>query len=75
MLPVQLYESLIVFLLKILEYLCDFGKCLLSALKKSLQTFVDTARLKGGLNQIMLRFLFLFFLVVLVVGLKVNVVV
>ena len=40
----------IVFLLKILCSLCDFGKCLLINRRKSFAIFVDTALLNGRLN-------------------------
>ena len=49
------------FLLKILCSLWDFGKCLLINQRYIFATFVDTALLNGGLNQIIFRDLFVGF--------------
>ena len=55
----QLLLTFKVFLLKILRSLCCSGKCLSIKLKNSRPIFVLTLLLNGGLNQIMLRCLFL----------------
>ena len=46
------------FLLTILCSLWDFGKIHIDPLKKNFATFVDTALLNGGLNQVIFRDLF-----------------
>ena len=60
-LGMQLYEIFTVFRLKILWSLLVAGKQLSSILKNSLSMFVSTFRSYGGLYQIMLRFMDIFF--------------
>ena len=72
MFGMQLYETLTVFLLKILWNLCCRGKCFAMRLRKNLPIFVERFMLYGGLNQMMLRFRFRFVLFVLFVGVYVK---
>ena len=58
------------FLLKILCSLWNFGKYLLISRRKIFATFVDTALLNGGLNQIIFRALFFGFCLWFLVYLK-----
>ena len=57
----QLQLTFIVFLLKILLSLLSFGKCLSINAINVFAKFVATLMLKGGLNQVIFRFLVLFF--------------
>ena len=63
---VQLYESLIVFLLKILYKIEFLWQCFLTKARNCCPMFVLTALLNGGLNQSMCL---LFFLALLGLGL------
>ena len=54
----QLQLTLTVFLLKILCNLLPIGKCVCTSLRKLRAMFVLTFLLNGGLNQMMLRYLF-----------------
>ena len=56
MLLIQLQLTFIVFLLKILCNLLDFGKCCFNNFTNVLSIFASTLTEKGGLNQIILRF-------------------
>ena len=49
------------FLLKILLNLLSLGMCLSFKVRNVFATFVATLMLKGGLNQVIFRFLVLFF--------------
>ena len=51
MLRVQLYPSLMLFLLKILCSFEPFGKCFATSLRNTFPTLVCTSWLKGGVNQ------------------------